>query len=153
MKNDASASSDPRYQVKNPEAEAALKEIGEMLGRATPEGMGFEKHVKGRWKYNYHRTDDRTEETHTEKEQRAAATRAFFQSEKKRKKQAWRASKEERSRVFAELKRKNEEMRRKESRRLLIHRVRDATARIFKVSLQHIRHACSIITTKESSKE
>ncbi len=41
MKNNTTASSDPRYQVKNPEAEAALKDIGRIIKDQMPDNMGF----------------------------------------------------------------------------------------------------------------
>lgn len=114
----------------------------------TKDRSTFEKHVKGRHKYGYHRIDDRTEETHEEKERRATATQQFYQAEKKRKKEAWKASREERARVFAELKRANEKARQRESRRLLIHSAKDATASITVVLLRHIRHAYVIAKNK-----
>lgn len=114
----------------------------------TKDRSTFEKHIKGRHKYGYHRVDQRTEETHEEKERRATATKEFFKSEKKRKHEAWRASKEERARVFAELKAANEARARAESRRLLIHSAKDATASITMVLLRHIRHAISTFKSK-----
>ncbi len=107
----------------------------------TKDRSTFEKHIKGRHKYGYHRVDDRTDETHIEKEKRAAATRAFFQSEKKRKHEKWKATQEERRKIFAELKERN-------SRPQVVHTRGDATASMFVVLYKYIRHAYTIVKTK-----
>jgi len=40
----------------------------------------FQKHIRGRWKYNYHRKDERMDFTHLQKEKDATARKAAHQS-------------------------------------------------------------------------
>lgn len=70
--------------------------------------VDFERRIRARAIYGYHRQDTRTEETHTQKGERASAQREEFKREKKRKHEVWKAGKEERALVFKKMQLKQE---------------------------------------------
>lgn len=73
------------------------------------DGRGnFEKRIRARLKYDYHRIDIRTGESPKEKEARAEAQREARISEKKAKRDEYILSREKRLAAMAELKRENE---------------------------------------------
>lgn len=65
----------------------------------------FENRLKGRYRHNYSRIDDRTGETPQEKEQRATTLRQKHLDTKRKKKEVWQASAAERREVFARIER------------------------------------------------
>jgi hypothetical protein len=53
--------------------------------------VAFEKHIKGRWKYNYHRKDERSNFTHKQKEIDATARKKAHKARKESKKHKHKA--------------------------------------------------------------
>jgi len=68
----------------------------------------FENRIKGRAVYGYERYDTRLEMTPKEKEELHINLTKIKQDKKKTKREKWKASEEERKRIFAEVKRRNE---------------------------------------------
>lgn len=80
----------------------------------------FERHIKARWKYGYHRKDERMNLTHKQKEIDATARKKAHESRKAVKKRKHRdrvLSYREQQEAFAELRRKREE----QERQVIIH--------------------------------
>lgn len=74
----------------------------------TTSRANLEKRLRARIKHNYHRIDDRTGETHKEKEERATKLRTAFVMSKEAKRERWEADRDERKAKLAEVKRQNE---------------------------------------------
>lgn len=58
--------------------------------------LAFERHIKGRWKYNYHRKDDRSNFTHKQKELDATARKQAHKSRKEYKQRKYQEEKKQR---------------------------------------------------------
>lgn len=82
----------------------------------TDDRKNFERRIKARQKYHYHRADYRTGETREQKELRAMTLREEHKTKKRIKKERWQQGVAERKRILEEVKRRNE--RRQRSPRL-----------------------------------
>jgi len=74
----------------------------------TTDRQSFEKHIKGRWKYNYHRHDDRMNFTHKQKEIDATARRKAHLDRKAVKQRKYVLSLEAQKKAYAEMEKQKE---------------------------------------------
>lgn len=74
----------------------------------TSDRADFERRIRARGIWGYHRKDERTGETHLEKQERATELREAHVTRKKMKAEKWKADKETKRRALAEVKRQNE---------------------------------------------
>lgn len=72
----------------------------------------LEKRIRARAKYNYHREDPRTGETHEQKELRATTRKEQHRVSKRMRRERWKAGTQERKRKLEAVKRQNERRRR-----------------------------------------